>query len=194
MPSAGDRVAASGIYRSVHPKHRDADRDLAFIKGGIFRACPQCSNCQYELLRAAPSPQEDEDLKAPEGKTIGPVPAKRGAKVLAISYDKALLDTRKMILELSGFEVTTALGMNEGLAMCRHAAEFDLVVLGSSIPLSDKAQLLAEAKRPGSVKVLSIRAAGMRPLPGADYTIDPFYEPQALAEMVRAATAPAGLA
>jgi DNA-binding NtrC family response regulator len=112
-----------------------------------------------------------------------------GAKILAISYDKALLDTRRMILELHGYEVTTALGWSEALHMCGRAREFDLVMIGSSIPRSDKEKLLNEAKSNGAAKVLSIRRPGDPPLPRAEYSIESLYDPQALVDVVREATA-----
>jgi DNA-binding NtrC family response regulator len=115
-------------------------------------------------------------------------PARPERKVLAVSYDKALLDTRRMILELHGFSVTTALGWDEALHMAGRAGDFDLVVIGSSIPRSDKEKLLAAVKRNSHVKVLSIRQPGDPPIPRADYSIDTLYDPQALVEVVRQMT------
>ena len=115
-------------------------------------------------------------------------PAKPERKVLAISYGKALLDTRRMILELNGFHVTTALGWNEALHMCGRAGDFDLVMIGSSIPRSDKEKLLTEAKRNGAVKVLSIRQPGDPPLPRAEYSIESLYDAQELVKVVKEAT------
>jgi hypothetical protein len=80
------------------------------------------------------------------------------------------------------------LGWDEALHMCGRAREFDLVMIGSSIPRSDKAKLLEEVKRHGDVKVLSIRQPGDPPLPRAENSIDSLYEPQALVEVVREMT------
>ena len=65
MPFAGESVQTSGIYRSVHYPHRDADSELAFVLGQRFPKCRDCRDCEYVLVRAAPGPEEDEDIKSP---------------------------------------------------------------------------------------------------------------------------------
>jgi|ERR1051326_4520663 DNA-binding response OmpR family regulator len=111
-----------------------------------------------------------------------------GRKILAISYDKSLLDTRKMILELHGFDVVTALGYQEALGMCRQKQNFDLVIVGHSIPKSDKELFIDEIRKTCSAPVLAIRRPGDPPLPGVEYSIDALDGPEALIETVQRAT------
>lgn len=61
----------------------------------------------------------------------------QGKKILAISYDQSLLDTRKMILEMHGFEVTTAYGLQEALHMSKQPQNYALIIVGHSIPRGD---------------------------------------------------------
>lgn len=64
MPFAGESVQTSGIYRSVHYPHREADCELALLVGQRFPKCDDCDDCEYVLVRAAPGTEEDGDMKA----------------------------------------------------------------------------------------------------------------------------------
>ena len=110
-----------------------------------------------------------------------------GQKILSISNDKSLLEIRRMILELHGFDVTSALGYNDSLATCRQSQNFDLVIMGDSIHRPEKEQLLAEVKKNGSAKVLYIRTPGDRPLLGAENSIETLDSPEALIQTVNLA-------
>jgi CheY-like chemotaxis protein len=69
--ASGQVVAISGIYRVIHPAHREHDREQTFTAGNIFPNCPSCSACEYVLLKAAPAAHEDPDLgpKKAKGET-----------------------------------------------------------------------------------------------------------------------------
>jgi DNA-binding response OmpR family regulator len=108
-----------------------------------------------------------------------------GKKILAISYDQSLLDTRKMILEMHGFEVTTAYGFQEALHMCKHRNDVALVIVGHSIPRSDMLQLLQEIRRGAGAAVLSVGRREEGLLPGIDAHVDAFDSPEILIEAVR---------
>lgn len=62
-------------------------------------------------------------------------------RILSVSYDASLLATRRMMLEQQGYNVTSALGFTAALEACR-GDEFDLFILGHSIPAKDKAALI----------------------------------------------------
>jgi DNA-binding response OmpR family regulator len=109
-----------------------------------------------------------------------------GKKILAISYDQSLLDTRKMILEMHGFEVTTAYGFQEALHMCRQKKDdVALVIVGHSIPHSDMQQLLAEIRKSSQVAVLSVGRREEDLPPGIDASVDAFDSPEILIDAVR---------
>lgn len=107
-------------------------------------------------------------------------------RILSISYDEPLLVTRQMMLEQAGFKVVSAFGFTEALEKCQNC-DFDLVLVGHSIPIKDKAALVASIKKNCKCPVLSIRRHGYGPLPQADYSIDSQDGPQALLDAVNSA-------
>jgi|SRR5579864_793662 len=65
-----------------------------------------------------------------------------GGKILAVSYERALLRTRKLLLCSEGYEVSTADSFAAAKNACSNTA-FNLVIIGHSIPRSDQKQLTA---------------------------------------------------
>src|SRR5512146_3285696 len=61
--------------------------------------------------------------------------------ILSVSYDENLLDTRRALLEKRGHQVTSALGFTQSAARCAEG-NFDLFILGHSIPIDDKQELI----------------------------------------------------
>jgi hypothetical protein len=55
---SGDAVEVSGIYRSVHYAHRWDDVEHVFIRGQQFPWCSRCHDCEFILVKAAPSAAE----------------------------------------------------------------------------------------------------------------------------------------
>jgi CheY-like chemotaxis protein len=53
--------------------------------------------------------------------------------ILSVSYNQAVLATRKMLLEHRGYNVTSALGFTDAVEQCQDS-RFDLFILGHSIP------------------------------------------------------------
>ncbi|HLY91983.1 MAG TPA: hypothetical protein VKQ89_01880, partial [Candidatus Angelobacter sp.] len=66
--------------------------------------------------------------------------------ILSVSYDASLLATRRMLLEQRGLNVTSALGFTQAIAHC-NTPDFDLFVLGHSIPVADKEELIRTFRR-----------------------------------------------
>ncbi len=62
-------------------------------------------------------------------------------RILSVSYDVSLLATRRMLLELAGYTVISALGFTDALECCAGPG-FDLFILGHSIPTKDKQELI----------------------------------------------------
>jgi CheY-like chemotaxis protein len=107
--------------------------------------------------------------------------------ILSISYDQPLLVTRQMILEQAGYDVSSAFGFAEALEICTTRHDFDLVLMGHSMPQKDK-RALFEALRPKCRALfLSIRRHGDSPLPEANYSVDADDGPAALLGAVKAA-------
>ena len=99
------------------------------------------------------------------------------ARILSVSYDNPLLRTRHMLLETQGHEVVSSLGFTESLKHC-HEGNFDLFLLGHSIPHSDKLQLVKTFRKECPAPIISLRRnAGEERVDGADYHIEPDPEP-----------------
>ena len=93
------------------------------------------------------------------------------ARILSISYDTVLLQTRALLLESRGHRVTAAEGYASALEQCR--TDDDLIILCHSIPPSDKRALITELRKRGcTAPVLSILIAHVRPIPEADFAVD----------------------
>jgi DNA-binding response OmpR family regulator len=76
-------------------------------------------------------------------------------KILCVSYDDRVLLTRRQLLEQRGYNVTTALGFKESVALCGDSG-FDLLILGTSIPHSDKVKLMNKFRQSCAAPVLSL--------------------------------------
>ena len=111
-------------------------------------------------------------------------------RILSIAYDESLLQTREMILRNAGFDVTSALGFVEAQGLCGKQ-QFDLVVIGHTIPRNDKLALIQCAKQRGGAATLCLRKSSDPVLKEADYSTDRT-DPGALVEEVRIALARRG--
>jgi DNA-binding NtrC family response regulator len=104
------------------------------------------------------------------------------ARILSVSYDEPLMRTRQMLLQTQGYQVTSSQGFSESLAHCRRGG-FDLFILGHSIPLRDKAQLIKSFHEVCKAPIISLRrSVGEKKPAGADYQIDP--DPEDLLRLV----------
>jgi CheY-like chemotaxis protein len=83
-----------------------------------------------------------------------------------------------------GFEVFSAIGFAEALELCSARHDFDLILMGHSMPRKDKTALLAALRPNCKASLLSIRRHDDPPLPESDYSVDSFDGPHALLEMV----------
>jgi len=101
-------------------------------------------------------------------------------KVLSIAADSALRISRQLILEQAGFEVASASGVEDALAVCDES-RFALFILGqtSSEDESEKLAKLLRKKFPG-VPFLELHSHGTPYLPKADYSLETMDGPEAL--------------
>jgi CheY-like chemotaxis protein len=98
-------------------------------------------------------------------------------RILSVSYDQLLLRTRQMMLEAEGYEVYSCANMDESL---RHSREynFDLFILGHSIPSVDRQMLVDTFKRYCPAPIISLRThPGDDVVADADYYLHPDPEP-----------------
>jgi DNA-binding response OmpR family regulator len=93
-------------------------------------------------------------------------------RILSVSYDESLLKTRKMLLQRQGYEVTSALGYVDAIQSCK-PPQFDLLILGHSIPDKDKKQLMKAFRAIGPAPILALRRQGEDLPDGADAHIYP---------------------
>lgn len=105
-------------------------------------------------------------------------------RILSISYDEPLLQTRHMLLEGAGYDVTSAFGFAEALEICKSRHDFNLILMGHSIPRKDKTALLNALRRKCAAPLLSIRRHGDDPLPGAKASVDSLDGPVVLLNAV----------
>lgn len=98
-------------------------------------------------------------------------------RILSVSYDLALLQTREMLLQAAGYEVVSIEGFQSmlDLAQSKNAPEFDLVILGHSIAHRDKEALIKLVRERWKAPVLALLRAGESSDVGADDACDPFH-------------------
>ena len=87
--------------------------------------------------------------------------------ILSVSYNEPLLRTRELLLRREGYLVTSALGFTDAVAACK-AGNFDLFVIGHSIPDNDKRELIRVFRSHCSAMVLALRRHGEVPPDDAD--------------------------
>jgi CheY-like chemotaxis protein len=121
--------------------------------------------------------------------TMGPAPprspistkSQTRARILSVSYDLSLLETRQLLLERCGYDVVSAEGFAAAIDAC--APDFDLVIMGHSIPRRDKRAIVAELRLHGcNARVLSLLRSNERPIPEAAEAVHP--DPQQVLDAV----------
>src|SRR5579864_2263042 len=107
----------------------------------------------------------------------------RPRKILSIAKDASLATTRYLLFSNAGFQVTSALTTADAIQHCR-LDEFNLVVIGHSIPTQEKKVLLESIQKRCGTPVLALYRRGEGKLEGADYVLDSSEGPAALLERV----------
>jgi DNA-binding response OmpR family regulator len=107
-------------------------------------------------------------------------------RILSISYDESLLVTRQILLEREGYDVTSAFGFTAAMEICNARQDFDLILMGHSIPQKDKTALIAAIRPKCDAPLLSILRRGDAPMQEASYTVDSMEGPKALVDAVNA--------
>jgi DNA-binding response OmpR family regulator len=91
--------------------------------------------------------------------------------ILSVSYDETLLSTRQLLLESRGYAVTSAEGFVEAMRLCK-AGGYDLLIIGHSIPHTDKKALVDEIRTRLRVPVLVLLRQGEPSVTEATKSID----------------------
>jgi DNA-binding response OmpR family regulator len=93
-------------------------------------------------------------------------------RILCISYDRALLQTRKMLLEDAGYEVVEAEGFAEAMSVSSaQGPTLDLVILGHSITPEETELLISHIRANTRVPVLALLRGCQSAVPGAARSI-----------------------
>jgi len=90
------------------------------------------------------------------------------ARILYVSYDDKMLIARRALLEQQGYLVSSALGFREAMAACSEG-NFNLFVLGHSIPYQDKERLIAVFRNNSGAPILSLWRQHERVLDTVNY-------------------------
>ena len=107
-------------------------------------------------------------------------------RILSISYDKALLHTRELMLSREGFEIVSAVGFSAAIEACKEE-QFDLVIMGHSIPPADKSAIITQLRAMCDTPILALRRPNDAPLKTAEYNLDPD-DPQSFLTCVKEIT------
>lgn len=106
-------------------------------------------------------------------------------RILSVSCDKSLLESREHLLKHSGVAVTSALGVLNALKACEQG-DFDLLLLGHSIGQEDQAKLIRNFRKSCSGPILAMHRSFDRPVKDSDYHFDAGRPPAELLELVSA--------
>jgi hypothetical protein len=90
--------------------------------------------------------------------------------VLLISWDRTLARTREMLLIDAGYRVTSAVGRVEAGLSCSSGA--DLLVVGHSVPPSEKKEVIECYRKSSAGPVLSLLRPNQTKLPEADFGVE----------------------
>ncbi|HTK94679.1 MAG TPA: hypothetical protein VL382_03505 [Terriglobales bacterium] len=97
---------------------------------------------------------------------------RRPRRILSIAYDKALRETRHLLLQSGGYEVTSIGTRTHAVELCRRG-DFDLVIVGTSVPQAEKVSILREIRSVCAAPVLVLRSPGESTLPDVNYDLAP---------------------
>jgi DNA-binding response OmpR family regulator len=112
-------------------------------------------------------------------------------KILLVSYERALLKTRMMLLQSTGYQVVIADNIGAARDICR-TISFDLVIIGHSIPSSDQAELAAVVRQdcPGVPLMVILRSELENNAAGFEYTVNAQDGPGVLLNVVNSILRP----
>ena len=103
-------------------------------------------------------------------------------QILSISYDPVLLRTRELLLEREGCAVISVQGFTAALHAIE-TGEFDLAIIGHSIPRRDQQAIIAEINNRRPIPTVALLRPHEGPVDNATCSIDAA-DPQGLIALV----------
>jgi len=123
----------------------------------------------------------------------GEAEPRHSATILSVAYDPSLAATREMLFTSVGFQVSSASTIDQALQLCANR-DFDLVVIGHSMPLQQKRFLVKELRLRCDTPLLVLQRPGELLVQDVDYVFDSTESPALLLEaVVNIVTPQAGL-
>jgi DNA-binding response OmpR family regulator len=109
--------------------------------------------------------------------------AKRRTKgrVLTVAYDEPLLQTWALLLEAQGYDAVASKDLESLLQSCKEQV-FDVLVLGSSLPLTDKRSMIEAVRGCCPAPVIAVTKKDGQEPDGADFHVAP--DPEKLLQCV----------
>ena len=105
-------------------------------------------------------------------------------RILSVSYDLSLLWTRQQMLKQLGYNVVSVEGFVAAIEACEASnLNFDLLILGHSIPAKDKDRIISHFRQRSNAPILALLRPHEGTVQSADRSIDP--EPEKLIAAVR---------
>jgi len=108
------------------------------------------------------------------------------ARILSVSYYEPVLRTWALLLEARHYETVCASRLESAIECCKGPSVVDILVLGSSVPLTDKQLIIAAFRQSSTAPVISVPLQENDLTDGADYHIEP--DPDALLELIHKLT------
>lgn len=105
------------------------------------------------------------------------------ASILSITFDQSLAATREMLFASAGFLVHSTCNINQALELCTHK-DFDLIVIGHSMPLDQRRFLVRELRLRCDTPLLALKRPGESPVAGVDHVFDSAQSPDLMLEAV----------
>ena len=94
-------------------------------------------------------------------------------RILSISYDRSLLWTRQLLLEQLGYQVVSAEGFAQAWEAARSSKnEFDLIILGHSIPPKDKVAIVDHLRDTCKSPILALLRPYEAPVSDVGMSVD----------------------
>jgi DNA-binding NtrC family response regulator len=171
---AGDGYDVIRVMREVNPQC------VAIVLTGYPNLESAVEGIHVGIDHYISKPANADTLVAVLAEKLAAPPPK--ARILSVSYDKAVQQAWRMLLESQGYEVVVPVGLAEGLERCKDGL-FDIFVLGRSVPEADKPKLVKAFRRVSAAPIISVPASSdERVADGADFHVQP--DPEQLLRLI----------
>jgi len=105
-----------------------------------------------------------------------------GKRILCVSWEHSLAETRKMLLSSRGYSVVSVVGMPEAIRVCQNIRS-DLLLLGHSVPPPEKRKIVEVYRAHNSGPVISLLNPNQSKLPEVEYGVET-HNPKSLLQTV----------